>query len=132
MQNIPFNVGFVNNASLRLGIGYTEPDEPFRYIWTASDDFETYKTTQIGLAWTTYSNSNDSLEMWFNGKKVFDRSGLNLWTDATYPKFGIYRGERGNNDIGNSADVYDLWIYRAQISNISMSDVGRASGVSDP
>ena len=61
---------------------------------------------------------------------VFQTSGLDLWTGATYPKFGIYRGEQGDHDDGqNTGNTFDSYIYRVQLSDASLDEVSGASGL---
>ena len=67
--------------------------------------------------------------MWFDGKDVFQKSGLRLWTGATYPKFGIYRGEEGDHDGGGHSNTFDLWVYKVQISDKSLDEITESSGL---
>lgn len=65
-----------------------------------------------------------------DGKSVFQKSGLDLWTGYTYPKFGIYRGEQGDHDSDNDGgNTYDSYIYRVQLSDASLDEVKAASGL---
>ena len=64
-----------------------------------------------------------------NGESVFSKNGLDLWTGDTYPKFGIYRGEKGDHDTPGESNVFDLWVYRVQISDASLDEVSAASGI---
>lgn len=128
-------------------------------IWTDSASFDTSKTHNIALAWDTLAGNNaNKLEMWYvvdstlpfsfsslpssskavlttlpnnrlDGQSVFSKSGLDLWTGDTYPNFGIYRGEKGNHDTTGESNVFDLWVYRVQISDASLEEVSAASGI---
>lgn len=61
---------------------------------------------------------------------MFSKSGLDLWTGASYPKFGIYRGEKGDHDAsGDDDNVFDMYVYRVQLSDASLEEVSAASGV---
>ena len=67
--------------------------------------------------------------MWLDGKKVLSKSGLSLWTGDVYPKFGIYRGEKGDHDGGGLSNEFDLWVYRVQLSDKSLDEVSESSGI---
>ena len=64
-----------------------------------------------------------------DGESVFSKTGLDLWTGETYPKFGIYRGEKGDHDADGESNVFDLWVYRVQISDANLDEVSAASGI---
>ena len=40
-------------------------------------------------------SQDNRLAFWLDGRKEFDQSEYSLWSTATatYPKFGLYRGE---------------------------------------
>lgn len=50
-------------------------------------------------------------------------------TDAVYPKFGIYRGEDGDHDTPGESNVFDLYVYKVQLSDASLDEVSGASGL---
>ena len=58
-----------------------------------------------------------------------NKGGLSLWTDAVYPKFGIYRGEAGDHDAPGESNVFDLYVYKVQLSDASLDEVSGASGL---
>ena len=62
---------------------------------------------------------------------MFKKTGLDLWTGDTYPKFGIYRGEKGDHDDSNDdGNTFDLYVYRIQLSDASLEEVSSSSGLS--
>ena len=63
---------------------------------------------------------------------MFEKNGLSLWTGDAYPKWGIYRGEQGDHDAGggDGSSVFDLYLYRVQVSDESLEEVEEAGGVS--
>lgn len=67
--------------------------------------------------------------MWLDGKNVFEKNGLGLWSGDVYPKFGIYRGEKGDHDTAGETNVFDLWVYKVQVSDSSLGEVSGASGL---
>jgi hypothetical protein len=58
--------------------------------------------------------------MQIDGEQVFTQSGLNLWTGPTYPKFGIYRGEKAatGDSSPDSDHVFDLWVYSVIVEEL--------------
>ncbi|KAH0533901.1 hypothetical protein GP486_008955, partial [Trichoglossum hirsutum] len=70
----------------------------------------------ITLAFDTAAAGPNSLQMWFDGDLVLDKSGLRLWTGETYPKFGLYRGELDAGDNAQeAAHVFDSWVYHVSV-----------------
>ena len=67
--------------------------------------------------------------MWLDGEEAFTKKGLTLWTGDTYPKFGIYRGEKGDRDSSRFSNIFDMWLYRAQISDSSLDEIAMSSGL---
>lgn len=68
--------------------------------------------------------------MWLDGKSVLEKSGLSLWPDTgVYPKWGIYRGEKGDRDGSAESNVFDSWVYKVQLGDESLDEVAAASGV---
>ena len=129
-QNIVFNLQWTEELPTRLSLGYTPPpDNKYSTIWTDSSDFALNTTHNIALAWDTKSGGNNKLQMWLDGKKVLSKSGLSLWTGDVYPKFGIYRGEKGDHDGGGLSNEFDLWVYRVQLSDKSLDEVSESSGI---
>ncbi|KAL9124822.1 MAG: hypothetical protein Q9217_005889, partial [Psora testacea] len=129
VQNIPFNIQFTEKEPTRLSVGYTPPGEKYETIWTSTTVFSTNETHNIALSWDTIkAKSGNKLQMWLDGKSVLESDGLDLWTGETYPKFGIYRGERGDHDDGDDSNIFDSWIYKVQISDEGMHEVEESSG----
>ena len=58
-----------------------------------------------------------------------NKGGLSLWTGEVYPKFGVYRGEKGDHDTAGESNIYDLYVYKVQLSDASMDEVSGASGL---
>ena len=85
------------------------------------------KTHNIALAFDTTSAGN--IQVWIDGAEVFNKGGLSFWTGDTYPKFGIYRGEKGDRDGSKHSNVFDMWLYRLQISDSSLDEISEASGL---
>ena len=61
---------------------------------------------------------------------MLGKSGLSLWTGDVYPKFGICRGESGDHDTSGESNVFDLYVYKVELSDVSWEEVSGASGVS--
>jgi hypothetical protein len=106
VQNIPFNLQFAGGT---LTIGYTAPDQGYARIWTAGSPLSLNTQHHIVLEFDTATNHPNTLRMSVDGAEVFSRSDLHLWTGATYPKFGIYRGEKAaTGDTSPDSDhVFD-------------------------
>ena len=81
------------------------------------------------MAWDTKSGGNNNLQVWLDGESVLNKGGLSLLTDAVYPKFGIYRGEDGDHDTPGASNVFDLHVYKVQLSDASLDEVSGASGL---
>ena len=134
IQNIPFNIQLGENEPPRLSVQYQPPGQEsfaaYQNIWTSDFDFSTNETHNIALAWdTTMGTSNNKLQMWLDGQGVLEKTGLDLWTGATYPKFGIYRGEEADHDRGGHSATFDLLVYRIQISDSSLDEIAESSGL---
>lgn len=70
----------------------------------------------ITLMFDTAAAGPNTLKAWIDDERVLDKDGLRLWTGATYPKFGIYRGELDAGDEGeDSAHVFDSWVYEVTV-----------------
>lgn len=118
VQNIPFNLEFVSDSN--LGVTYTTPGGSRDTIITfPAADVPAGQEVQIALAWDTNINNNNQLRVYLKGK-TYTRTGLDLWTGNTYPKFGIYRAET----VG-----WDENVYRFTISDQSLNDVKAAGGL---
>lgn len=60
---------------------------------------------------------------------MFTKTGIDLWTGNTYPKFGLYRGEKLRGERDPDGDhVFDNYIYRVQISDKSLDEVSEVGG----
>ena len=77
------------------------------------------------------SGGNNKLRLWLDGKQVLEKDGLTLWTGKCYPKFGIYRGEKGDHDPEGHSNVFDSYVYGVQVSDASLSEVAGFSGLSN-
>ncbi|KAK4692449.1 hypothetical protein P7C71_g4759, partial [Lecanoromycetidae sp. Uapishka_2] len=129
-QDIVFNLQFTESLPTRLSLGYTPPGgDDYETIWTDSSGFSTTTTHNIALAWDTLPGGNNNVQLWLDGQKVFEKGGLSLWSGDVYPKFGIYRGEKGDHDTPGESNVFDLWVYKVQISDASLDEVSGASGL---
>lgn len=60
---------------------------------------------------------------------MFEKEGLNLWTGDTFPKFGLYRGEKGDHEGGGYGNTLDGYVYRVQISDEGFDEIGDSSGL---
>ena len=81
------------------------------------------------MAWDTKSGGNNNLQVWLDGESVLNKGGLSLWTGDVYPKFGIYRGEAGDHDTPGESNVFDIYVYKVQLSDASLDEVSGASGL---
>ena len=126
-----FNLQWTETLPTRLSLGYTPPGTNAKYgpLWTDSSDFPLNTTHNIALAWDTKSGGNNNLQVWLDGESVLNKGGLSLWTGAAYPKFGIYRGEAGDHDTPGESNVFDLCVYKVQLSDASLDEVSGASGL---
>lgn len=129
-QDVVFNLQFTESMPLRLSLGYTPPGgDDYETLWTDSSEFSVNKTYNIALAWDTFSGGNNKLQLWLDGMAVMEQSGLSLWTGDVYPKWGIYRGEKGDHDTAGESNVFDSWVYRVQLSDADLTEVAASSGV---
>lgn len=130
-QDIVFNLQWTETLPTRLSLGYTAPGTDANYspLWTDSSDFTLNTTHNIALAWDTKSGGNNNLQVWLDGESVVNKGGLSLWTGAVYPKFGIYRGEDGDHDTSGESNMFDLYVYKVQLSDASLDEVSGASGL---
>lgn len=98
-DNIPFHLEF-SDSNLELGVT-TPGGSGSDRTSIGKIPFSTNEPHHIALAWDTKMNGgntvsqNNRLAFWLDGNKVFDGSRYSLWSSktATYPKFGLYRGE---------------------------------------
>jgi hypothetical protein len=100
-------------------------------MWTDNAPLELNKQHHIALAWDTFDGGNNCLHLWLDGQQKFNATGLNLWTGNTYPKFGIYRGEKaakGDNSL-DEEHVFDSFVYRVQVSDASLDEIKEAGGL---
>ena len=137
LQNIPFNLIFNSDSPTRLSITYQPPGQGSNpdganthdTIWTSDTEFALSQTHHIALAFDTKPGGNNKLQLWLDGTSVFEKDGLSLWTGTTYPKFGLYRGEKGNQDGGGYGNTFDGYVYRVQISDESLDEIAASSGL---
>ena len=108
---------------------YGGPGNGGQVLWTDDSDFAINQTHHIGIAWDTNPGGNNSIQLWANGESVVQQDGLNLWTGDVYPKWGIYRGEKGEHDLRGDSNVFNSWVYRVQLGDEGMDEVREASGV---
>ena len=98
-DNIPFHLEF-SDSGLTLDVTTPGGDGSNRKQ-LVEVPVSTNEPHNIALAWDTKMNGgnivsqNNRLAFWLDGKKIFDDNQYSLWSSktATYPKFGIYRGE---------------------------------------
>ena len=137
LQNIPFNLIFTSASPTRLSITYQPPGQgsnpdganKHETIWTSTSEFALSQTHRIALAFDTKPGGNNKLQLWLDGTKFFEKDGLSLWTGTTYPKFGLYRGEKGDHDGGGYGSTFDGYVYRVQISDERLDEIEESSGL---
>ncbi|KAL6717805.1 hypothetical protein ACLMJK_003890 [Lecanora helva] len=122
-QNVPLSLTFSEKNPTRFSLSYTPPGEKSSYLWSDTGDFVTNKIHSIALSWDTMAGGNNNVHLWLDGKSVFQKSGLHLWTGNVYPKWGIYRGEQGEHDTPGDSNVFDSLVYRVQLSDESMDEI---------
>ena len=75
------------------------------------------------------AGGNSKLQVWLDGTQVLEKDGLTLWTGDCYTKYGIYRGEKGDHDTVGQGNVFDSYVYGVQVSDASLAEVARYSGL---
>lgn len=128
-QDVPFSLAFSEVLPTRFSVFYTPPGAKGGNIWTDTADFAIHTTHNVALAWDTMAGGNSKLEVWLDGRRVLEKEGLTLWTGKCYTKYGIYRGEEGDHDGGGQGNVFDSYVYGVQVSDASLAEVARYSGL---
>ncbi|KZV87246.1 hypothetical protein EXIGLDRAFT_840110 [Exidia glandulosa HHB12029] len=134
-QNIPFHLFF--SGPDQLSLEYTTPGSNGSNrttYWTGnfSTGHDASFIHTIGMAINTCLDGRGSLELFLDGKPAVRLDGAQLFTGATYPKFGIYRAEAdAEKDVDADEYAVDSFVYRVQISDGGWADVAEAAGLSD-
>ena len=98
-DNIPFHLEF-EDGNLNLGVTTPGGSGSNRQN-VAKVPVSANQEHHIALAWDTKMNGGSTVSQknriafWLDGKQVHDEASYSTWSSktATYPKFGLYRGE---------------------------------------